>query len=158
MGRGMGSYGGVRVVRLAAPAHIGPLHLGRQGWQDAWPAKWKIHTVKLRSIMIILSWDLLCIYTRQQCMQQELQRNILAQTVRASELHIATGLHSGCWLLLCDCHSVRDRNNLVVLEILGLIFIMTVCIVIAAPIELDPVGALHDAGQITTLVPQSASK
>ena len=33
----------------------------------------------------------------------------------------------------------------VVLEILGLIFIVTVCIVLAAPIELHPVGAFHDA-------------
>ncbi len=33
----------------------------------------------------------------------------------------------------------------VVLEILGLIFIVTVCIVLAAPIELHPVGALHVA-------------
>ncbi len=56
-----------------------------------------LHTVKLRSVMIMSSRDLLC----------------------------------------------------VVLEILGLIFRVivkvTVCIVLAAPIELLPVGAFHDA-------------
>ncbi len=48
----------------------------------------------------------------------------------------------------------------VVLEILGLIFIVTVCIVLAAPIELYPVGAFHDADtcQKSTFVPQWAWK
>jgi hypothetical protein len=46
------------------------------------------------------------------------------------------------------------------LEILGLIFIVTVCIVLADPIELHPVGALHDADscQKSTSVAQWASK
>jgi hypothetical protein len=50
----------------------------------------------------------------------------------------------------------------VVLEILGLIFIVTVCIqvVLAAPIELHPVGALYvaDSCQNSTSVPQWASE
>ncbi len=68
----------------------------------------KKNTVKLRSIMIMSSRDLLC----------------------------------------------------VVLEILGLIFIVTVCIVLAAPIELHPVGAIHDAdsGETSAPVPQWALK
>ena len=70
----------------------------------------KKNTVKLRSIMIMSSRDLLC----------------------------------------------------VVLEILGFIFIVTVFIVLAEPIEseLHPVGALHDAdsGQTSAPVPQWASK
>ncbi len=76
--------------------------------RSARPASWKTHTVKLRSIMIMSSRDILCI----------------------------------------------------VLEILGLIFIVTVCIVLAAPIELHPVGAFHDADtcQKSTLVPQRAGK
>jgi hypothetical protein len=75
---------------------------------SAQPASWKTHTVKLRSIMIMSSRDLLC----------------------------------------------------VVLEILGLIFIVTVCIVLAAPIELHPVGAFHDTDTCpkSTLVPQCTWK
>ena len=48
----------------------------------------------------------------------------------------------------------------VVLEILRLILIVTVCIVLAALIELHPVSALHDAdsGQTSAQVPQWASK
>jgi hypothetical protein len=76
--------------------------------RSARPVRWKPHAVKLRSILIMSSRDLLC----------------------------------------------------VVLEILGLIFIVTVCIVLAAPIELHPVGAFHDADtcQKSASVAQWASK
>jgi hypothetical protein len=76
--------------------------------RSAWLARWKTHSVNLRSTMIMSNRDLLCI----------------------------------------------------VLEILGLIFVVTICIVLAASIELHPVGALHDAdsGQTSAPVPQRASK
>ncbi len=52
--------------------------------------------------------------------------------------------------LRCNCHSVRNGNNLVLLEILELIIIVTVCIVLATPIKLHPVGAVQDADARTT--------
>ena len=58
------------------------------------------------------------------------------------------------------CNCVRDGTNLVVLEILRLILIVAVRIVLTAPIELHPVGAVEDADARTTScsVLQRASK
>jgi hypothetical protein len=54
--------------------------------------------------------------------------------------------------------SSRDLLGLcglcIVLEILGLIFIVTVCIVLVAPIELHPVGALHDMSPCCGFLPK----
>ena len=79
---------------------------------------------------------------------QELRRNFLAWTVR--QLHIGMELRGR--QLQCNCHSVGNGNGLVVLvlEILRLILIVVVCIVLAAPIELHPVGAVENADARTT--------
>jgi hypothetical protein len=63
-------------------------------------------------------------------------------------LHIAPELCSR--QLRCNSHSIRNGNNLVVLEKFGLVTIVTVCIVLATLIKLHPVRAVLDADARTT--------